>query len=226
MRVVICDDNELDRHSLTMLLRSVPVDVVGVGDSVQLVEAAATQPDVVLLAAEVIGGMPAVERLREAHDRLGCVLMVSNVDEPTVLNYFGPSAHGKGLLVRRNVRTLRELLGIMEHVAAGGTVVDPLIVPVLMRQRRPLDDPLSTLSRRELEVLALMAQGYSNRGIAQALVLQPRTVEHHITCIMSKLGLEAAAHVQPRVIAVLTYLRGTGQLIAARDNALDGGQHV
>jgi DNA-binding NarL/FixJ family response regulator len=111
-------------------------------------------------------------------------------------------------LLKDRVLEIDEFLDAVRRVASGGTAVDPQVVSQLLG-RRAEDDPLSDLSPREREVLGLMAEGRSNQGICDKLVLSPKTIESHVNSIFLKLGLRQAPDDHRRVLAVLAYLRGS-----------------
>ena len=120
---------------------------------------------------------------------------------------------GKAFLLRGALKSVGELIRTIEDVASGRTVLDPSMVSKLTDGgATKVSGPLRPLSPREVQVLSLIAEAYSNRAIAQALFIQPRTVEHHISSILAKLGFSASGDRHGRVHAVLTYLRATGQL--------------
>ena len=119
-------------------------------------------------------------------------------------------ADGVGYLLKDRVGEVGELVATLRAVASGRSVIDPSIVSRLVQRRREID-PLDTLTPRERDVLALMAEGRSNRAIGERLFLSPKTVEAHVSAIFSKLGIESTGDDNRRVLSVLTWLRGPGQ---------------
>jgi DNA-binding NarL/FixJ family response regulator len=135
------------------------------------------------------------------------VLVLSQYVEPDyALELLADDAEGVGYLLKDRVADVGEFANAVRRVADGGSALDPAIVTQLVGRRRA-DDPVSTLTPREREVLELMAEGRSNQAIAQRLVVTERAVEKHVTSIFGKLGLPAAAEDHRRVLAVLAFLR-------------------
>jgi DNA-binding NarL/FixJ family response regulator len=136
------------------------------------------------------------------------VLVLSQYVEPAyAMELLAESAEGVGYLLKDRVSNVAEFADAVRRVGDGGSALDPTIVSQLVGRRRG-DDPLSQLTAREREVLGLMAEGRSNQGIAERLVVTERAVEKHVTSIFGKLRLPAAPADHRRVLAVLAYLRG------------------
>jgi DNA-binding NarL/FixJ family response regulator len=151
-------------------------------------------------------GARASEQIRSEHPEVG-VLVLSNVVEVRhALKLFSERPEGFGYLLKDRVLEIDEFLDSVRRVAHGGTAIDPEVVGQLLGRRRE-HDPLEELTPREREVLGLMAEGRSNHGICEKLVLSPKTVESHVNAIFSKLDLMPAPDDHRRVLAVLTFLR-------------------
>ena len=213
MRIVSADDAVLVREGVAHLLMESGLEVVGqVGDAdALLLSVRDTRPDVALVDIR----MPPThtdEGLRAAHEIRSrypetAVLVLSQHLEPTyALRLVEERPEGVGYLLKERVGRLEQLIDAVQRVAAGECVVDRAVVDELLVQRRRVD-PLAELTPREQEIVALMAEGRSNRGICRALWLSPKTVETHIRGAFAKLGIREAPEDNRRVLAVLTYLR-------------------
>lgn len=213
MRVVIAEDLALLRDGLTRLLRDNGIDVVAaVSDGDSLVrEVRAKQPDLAVVDIRLPpdfrdeGLRAALEARRLVPGT--AVLVISQYVEPTYAEeLLADRGGGIGYLLKDRVMHVAEFLEAVRRVAAGGTALDPDVVAQLFSRRRR-DGPLERLTPREREVIALMAEGRSNAGIAQSLVLTVGAVEKHIQSIMSKLDLPHSTTDHRRVLAVLAYLQ-------------------
>ena len=213
MRVVIAEDLALLRDGLTRLLRDNGIDVVAaVSDGDSLVrEVRAKQPDLAVVDIRLPpdyrdeGLRAALEARRLVPGT--AVLVISQYVEPTYAEeLLADRGGGVGYLLKDRVMHVAEFLEAVRRVAAGGTALDPDVVAQLFSRRRR-DGPLERLTPREREVIALMAEGRSNAGIAQSLVLTVGAVEKHIQSIMSKLDLPQSTTDHRRVLAVLAYLQ-------------------
>jgi DNA-binding NarL/FixJ family response regulator len=151
-------------------------------------------------------GLRAALAIRRELPGTGVLVLSQYVDEAYAFALLSGSTEGVGYLLKDRIADVDALLDGVRRVAAGGSALDPEVVAHLLGRRRR-DDPLTTLTPREREVLALMAEGRSNRAIAEALVVTERAVEKHVTSIFAKLGLPATAGDHRRVLAVLTFLR-------------------
>jgi DNA-binding NarL/FixJ family response regulator len=214
VRVVIADDSVLLREGLARVLAENGFDVVDqVGDAYALRHAVARErPDIAIVdvrmpPSQTDEGARAAVRIREEQPEVAVLLLSQVVEAQSALQLFRESPEGFGYLLKDRVLEVDEFLDAVRRVAAGGTVVDPQVVSQLLGRRD--DDPLSVLTPREREVLGLMAEGRSNQGICEKLVLSPKTVESHVNAIFTKLGLRQAPDDHRRVLAVVAYLRGS-----------------
>ena len=162
------------------------------------------QPDVP--AAEDVEGLRAARQLRSRYPALGVLVLSQYVRPSYAFELLADDARGVGYLLKDRVSDLRELSDAVERVGRGGSVLDPSVVAQLVGRRRPGHHPIDDLSQREREVLALMAEGRSNRAIADRLVITERTVEKHVSSILTKLRIPESQDDHRRVLAVLAYL--------------------
>ncbi len=210
MRVVIGEDSALFREGLARLLVDVGHEVVAkAGDAPALVEAVdATGPDLAIIDVRMPpdltdDGARAARQIRAAHPGLGIVLLSQHVETRHSVELV--SSGRFGYLLKDRVFDVDDFLDALRRVAAGGSALDPEVVARLIGGHRA-DDPLASLTAREREVLALMAEGRTNVGIARRLWLTERTVETHVGSILAKLGLATSDEDHRRVLAVLLYL--------------------
>jgi DNA-binding NarL/FixJ family response regulator len=214
VRVVIADDSGLLRQGLANLLTEAGVDVLALAeDAVALVTMVGKhRPDVAVIDIRMPPtytheGAKAALALREAHPELGILLLSQSLESRFVTDLARQHARGFGYLLKDRVTDVTVLLDALGSIAAGGTVLDPEVVSHLLG-RNELAEQLERLSGREREVLELMAQGLSNRAIAERLVIDVKTVETHIARILTKLDLHQTPDEHRRVLAVLAWLRG------------------
>jgi serine/threonine-protein kinase PknK len=212
IRAVLADDDVLLREGLAGLLARAGVEIVGqAGDADHaLALVAETSPDIVVMDVRMppehrVEGLVAADRIRERHPGTGVLVLSAHVDVEHAMQLLG--AEGRvGYLLKDRITDVASFVDAVQRVAAGGSVVDPDLVRELVNARRRVD-PLAPLSSREREVLALMAEGLSNAGIARRLWLAEGTVEKHVRSILTKLALPETDDNHRRVLAVVTYLQ-------------------
>lgn len=212
MRVVIAEDSVLLREGLVRLLGDVGVQVVAaVSDAEALLRAVEKHvPDVVIVdvrmpPSHTDEGLRAALVLRRSRPRVAVLVLSQYVEERYATELLSTETSGVGYLLKDRVADVAEFVEALHRVAAGGTALDPEVVSQLLVRRR--SDPLDRLTPRETEVLALMAEGRSNSGIAAALVVSESAVEKHVNSIMTKLDLAPADTDHRRVLAVLRFLK-------------------
>jgi DNA-binding NarL/FixJ family response regulator len=210
MRVVIGEDSALFREGLAKLLEDAGHDIVAKADNAtDLVTAVKDErPDLAIIDIRMPpdrtdDGARAARELRDQMPELGIVLLSQHVETRHSVDLV--SGGYFGYLLKDRVFDVDDFLDALRRVASGGSALDPEVVGTLMSQSRDVD-PLTLLTPREREVLALMAEGRTNAGIAARLWLTDRTIETHVTSILSKLGLYESADEHRRVLAVLTWL--------------------
>ncbi len=213
MRVVIADDEVLLREGMARLLTEVGLEVVAtVGDAPELMRSVALdQVDVAIVDIKMPPtntdeGLVAARAIRELYPAVGVLLLSHYLDSRYALRLLDQYTEGVGYLLKERVSDVLVIVDALHRVAEGECVVDPTIVSRLLGRRR-VNSPVEQLTERERDVLALMAEGHSNQGIATALVLSPKTVERHVGHIFSKLELVDSGDNHRRVLAVLTFLR-------------------
>jgi DNA-binding NarL/FixJ family response regulator len=213
LRVVLADDSVLLREGIAGLLTNAGFQVVGQAGNAEelLLKVRSQSPDVAVVdirmpPSHTDEGLRAAREIRERHPGVGVLVLSQYVESGYALELLQGSAEGVGYLLKDRVSDVKEFAAALKRVADGGSALDPEVVSQLVGSRRS-DDPLANLTPREREVLELMAQGRSNQGIAEQLVVGERAVEKHVTSIFQKLRLPAAAEDHRRVLAVLAYLR-------------------
>jgi DNA-binding NarL/FixJ family response regulator len=216
VRVVVAEDQALLREGIVRLLTDGGVDVLAaVGDADALRAAARDlDPDLVVVDVQMPpdhtdDGLRAAIELRAAAPGLRVLVLSQHVEERYVLDLVGTDASGVGYLLKDRVADVATLLDAVERVAAGGSVLDPLVVASMVGRARREDSPLQRLTPREREVLALMAEGKSNPGIAAGLGISAAAAEKHAGNVFRKLGVGEAPDEHRRVMAVLTHLRAS-----------------
>ena len=213
VRVVIGEDDVLLREGISRLLAEAGFEVLAqAGDAESFLRRAlAHRPDVAVVDIQMPpghgdDGLRAALELRRQLPETGVLVLSNYYEEHYALDLIGERPEGVGYLLKERVGDVDAFVDAVGRVAAGGTALDPQVVGrMLGRQRR--EGPLDDLSPRERDVLAAMAEGKSNRGIAEALVVTDAAVEKHVTSIFQKLGLGPTPTEHRRVLAALTYLR-------------------
>jgi DNA-binding NarL/FixJ family response regulator len=210
-RVVVADDDVLLREGLASLLERSGFVVVGqAADSRQLLSLVREHRpelaivDVRMPPTNTTEGLDAARAIREELPDVGILVLSAYVEVEHALELLA-SGHHSGYLLKSRVTKVEEFIETLERIARGGSVVDPALVQELVAARRA-DDPLEELTPREREVLALIAEGRSNAGIARRLWVTEGTVEKHVHSILSKLRLAEADDDHRRVLAVIAYL--------------------
>ncbi|MTD55575.1 response regulator [Amycolatopsis sp. RM579] len=210
-RVVVADDDVLLREGIASLLERNGFEVVGqAGDGTNLLglirehtpELAVV--DIRMPPTHTLEGLEAAQQIRKSFADTGIVLLSAYVEVEHAVELLA-GGRRVGYLLKRRVTDVNEFVDALERVMRGGSVVDPSLIQELMRAQRK-DDPLAVLSAREREVLALMAEGRSNAGIAHALWVTEGTVEKHVQHILTKLQLPDSGDDHRRVLAVITFL--------------------
>jgi DNA-binding NarL/FixJ family response regulator len=217
LRVVIGEDDVLLREGIARLLAEGGFEVVAqAGDAEDFLrKALAHRPDVAVVDVQMPpgrqdDGLRAAMELRSHSPDVGILVLSQFYEEEYALDLIGERGEGVGYLLKERVGDVDAFIDAVTRVARGGNAIDPEIVARMLGRRRT-EGPLTDLSPRELEVLASMAEGKSNHGIAEALFVSHATVEKHVTSIFYKLGLSPGATEHRRVLAVLTYMRGQGE---------------
>ena len=214
LRIVVGEDHVLVREGVVRTLERAGLEVVGTaGDAVELVrKARAHRPDVVLTDIQMPpdrtdDGLRAAIEIRRTDPEIGVIVLTQFLEDRFVHELVGDRADGVGYLLKEKVADPAVLVDAVRRVAAGRSALDHDVIAALVGRRR-IDSPLEELTPREREVLALMAEGRSNSGIAEHLVVSVPAVERHVTGIFSKLGLhQSDADHHRRVLAVLKYLQ-------------------
>ena len=214
LRVVLAEDSVLLREGIARLLADSGFDVVGQSANADdlLLKVRSYSPDVVITdirmpPTQTDEGLRAAQEIRAEYPGVGVLVLSQYVEPSYAMELLAESAEGVGYLLKDRVADVDEFVAAVRRVAEGGSALDPALVTQLVGRRRR-EDPLDDLTPREREVLELMAEGRSNQGIAQRLVVTERAVEKHVTSIFNKLRLPPATDDHRRVLAVLAFLRG------------------
>jgi DNA-binding NarL/FixJ family response regulator len=212
IRVVLADDSVLLREGVARLLAEAGFEVVGQSGTADdlLLKVRSYDPDIAIIdirmpPTHTDEGVRAAQEIRLRHPQVGVLVLSQYVEASYALELLQGSTEGVGYLLKDRVSDLSEFAAAVKRVADGGSALDPELVSRLVSGRRG-DDPLSRLTAREREVLELIAEGRSNQGIAERLVITERAVEKHVTSIFGKLRLPTVAQDHRRVLAVLAYL--------------------
>jgi DNA-binding NarL/FixJ family response regulator len=216
IRVVLAEDGVLLREGLAGLLMRFGFQAVAVVGDAQALKAAVAEhaPDLVITDIRMPPtftdeGLRAATELHRTAPGLAVVVLSQYVQHAYAADLLDSGdGRGVGYLLKDRVADIEEFIAALRRVAGGGTVIDPQVISQLLRRRR---DPLSALSAREREVLALMAEGHSNAAIARQLVVSEAAVGKHVGNILFKLRLPQTNDTNRRVLAVLAYLRNDGQ---------------
>jgi DNA-binding NarL/FixJ family response regulator len=215
LRIVVAEDSYLVREALTQLFASDPeLDLVATAEDAEALVAAIERerPDVVLTDIfmppfEGPAGIHVAARLRETHPEIGVVILSQYAEPGYAVELFESGSASRAYLLKERIGNRAELVGAIQAVASGGSVIDPKVVDGLIAERsRSANSPLGQLTAREREVLAEVATGKSNSAIADSLFLTKRAVEKHINAIFMKLNLRDSDDVSRRVKAALMYL--------------------
>jgi serine/threonine-protein kinase PknK len=212
LRVVLAEDDVLLREGLASLLGHSGYEVVGqAGDGTRLLALAREAgPDLVVAdirmpPTQTTEGLEAAREIRQELPDTAILVLSAYAEVEHAMELLA-SGRGIGYLLKSRIANVDEFLDALGRIAKGGSVVDPALVQELVAARRR-DDPLEALSAREREVLALMAEGRSNAGIARRLWVTGGTVEKHVTSILTKLNVHEADDDHRRVLAVITFLK-------------------
>jgi DNA-binding NarL/FixJ family response regulator len=210
---VLAEDGVLLREGLVRLLGEAGFEVVGQSTTADdlLLKVRSYSPDVAIVdirlpPAHKDEGLRAAQEIRARYPSVGVLVLSQYLELGLAEELLADSAEGVGYLLKDRVSDVKEFAAAVRRVAEGGSALDPMIVSQLLGRRRG-DDPLAALTPREREVLELMAEGRSNQGIAERLVITERAVQKHITSIFEKLGLSVSGDDHRRVLAVLALLR-------------------
>ncbi|MDX6410624.1 MAG: hypothetical protein QOE91_140 [Gaiellaceae bacterium] len=210
-RIVVAEDDVLLREGIASLLSSAGFDVVGqAGDAMSLNDVVRDEvPDLAIIdirmpPTQSWEGLDAAREIRAEYPQIGILLLSAHVEIDTAIDLL-EGGRRIGYLLKSRVMKAADVVDALERISGGGSVLDPALIEELVAQGHR-DDPLAELTPRERDVLALMAEGHSNSGIATRLVVTEGAVEKHIRRIMAKLHLPATQDAHRRVLAVLIFL--------------------
>jgi DNA-binding NarL/FixJ family response regulator len=213
VRVAIAEDGVLLREGLSRLLEDAGFDVVAqCADADDLLLKVRSYPldvaiiDIRLPPTHSDEGLRAALAIRAHHPEIGVLVLSQYVELGLAIKLLADSAEGVGYLLKDRISDVTDFLAAVRRVADGGSALDPIIVSTLLSRQRE-DDPVTHLTPRERDVLVLMAEGSSNQGIADKLVITTRAVEKYVSTIFGKLGLPSTGTESRRVLAVLAFLR-------------------
>jgi DNA-binding NarL/FixJ family response regulator len=213
IRVVVGEDQPIVREGIVHVLQDSGFDVVGTaGDARDLIRKVRTyRPDIVVTDIQMPpdrtdDGLRAALEIRATQPDVGVLVLSQFLEDRYAFDLVADGVQGVGYLLKEKVGDLHVFTDAVRRVAGGGSALDPDVVARLIGRTRR-DSPIDMLTKREREVLALIAEGRSNAGVAEELVITVAAVERHVTSIFDKLGLRQSPDQHRRVLAVLTYLR-------------------
>jgi DNA-binding NarL/FixJ family response regulator len=213
VRVVIAEDSVPLREGVARILTDAGLEVVGLCEDADelLLKVRSSSPDVAVVdirmpPTHTDEGLRAAIQIRASHPSVGVLVLSQYVELGLAMKLLADSTEGAGYLLKDRISDASEFVDAVRRVAGGGSAIDPIIVSTLLGRRRE-DDPIDDLTPREREVLTLMAEGRSNQGIADRLVITLRAAEKYVSSILTKLGLPSTGSDSGRVLAVLVYLR-------------------
>jgi len=213
VRAVIAEDSVLLREGVSRVLTDAGIDVIDTCETADelLLKVRSYSPDLAIIDIRLPPthhdeGMRAALEIRSKHPNVRVLVLSQYLELGLAMQLLADSADGAGYLLKDRIGDVKEFVGAVRRVAEGGSAIDPIIVSTLLSKRRS-EDPLDALTPRERDVLVLMAEGRSNQGIADKLVITLRAVEKYVSSIFSKLGLPSTGSDSRRVLAVLLYLR-------------------
>jgi DNA-binding NarL/FixJ family response regulator len=217
VRVILADDAVIIREGLARLLAEQRIDVIGQATTAEelLRLVAGDPPDVAVIDIRMPPtytneGLSAAKEIRDTHPQVGTVVLSQYVEAEYALTIVSEASERVGYLLKDRVGDVADFVAALERVAAGGTVVEPSLVDELLNGPAARD-PLAELTQREREVLALVAEGRTDRGIAEQLFVTRKTVEAHVRSIFRKLELPTDASENRRVHAVLAFLQASSE---------------
>ena len=213
MRVVVADDVLLTRKGIVHLLEGAGIEVIAEAeDADELLRKLRLDPpdvavvDIRMPPTHTDEGLLAAQSIRSEYPEVGVLVLSQYVEPSYAMRLVEEHPERVGYLLKDRVFDIATVVDALRRIVDGETVIDPTIVARLVGRRRP-DDPLARLTEREQEVLSLIAEGMSNRALAERLFITERTVEAHVTQIFQKLGLAESPDQHRRVLAVLRFLR-------------------
>jgi DNA-binding NarL/FixJ family response regulator len=215
MQVVVADDSLLFREGLVRVLDEQGFEVIGQMDNGDdlVRRVGGLNPDLAIVdirmpPTHTDEGLKAAHQIGESHPEVSVVVLSQYLEATYAMRLLEDGTAGRGYLLKDRVGDLDSFAAALRRVGDGGSVIDPEVVSALVGRNQGAG-PVAELSGRELEILKLMAEGRSNHGISERLVLSPRTIESHVRTIFQKLDLNQADDDHRRVLAVLEYLRAS-----------------
>jgi len=212
VRVVIADDSLLVREGVAAVLRRAGIEVTAEAESAEtlLREVDANPPDIAIVDIRMPPayddeGVRAAHEIRARHPQIGIVILSSHVDLGTAMRVLAESPERLGYVLKHRLTDVDDFVDTLRRVADGESALDPEVVSRLLA-RTTEEGPLRTLTPRERDVVQLVAEGRSNKGIGDRLAVSERAVQKHVTSIFAKFGLSAAEDDNRRILAVLAYM--------------------